>query len=274
MQIRRDVHPGAEHIALALTWADSGPVLPILAALGAPAPALPAAIQDRSGPADPRHDERQRRLAARAARLWRGGGAQPRLERIPLRRSRSAVDAVRARSAVPLRLGGGADTGHRCAGRTARCGRVGADRVRHKSGRLLDHQGGRVRAPDGRGGRRSGRSGRIGGVDRAPAPGPAGHAELRPQGRLQQRDGAGAVQLQRCGGADDGVPEQAVRHDRPRSICSPRYGSTRSATRPGRSPRRCWFWTRPTSSPAQGFHARRQTYICAGGSYCPSWSAA
>jgi hypothetical protein len=50
-------------------------------------------------------------------------------------------------------LGGRADAGHRCAGRTARRGSVGADRVRHQPGWLLDHPGGRVRAPDGRGGR-------------------------------------------------------------------------------------------------------------------------
>jgi len=47
VQIRHDAHLGAEHIALALTWVDSGPVPPILSALGAPAPALRAAILDR-----------------------------------------------------------------------------------------------------------------------------------------------------------------------------------------------------------------------------------
>ena len=47
VQVRRDAHLGAEHIALALTWVDSGPVPPILAALDAPAPILRAAILDR-----------------------------------------------------------------------------------------------------------------------------------------------------------------------------------------------------------------------------------
>ena len=43
----------------------------------------------------------------------------------------------------------------------ARCGRLGADRVRREPGRLLDHPGGRVRAPHGRGGGRPGRGGRV-----------------------------------------------------------------------------------------------------------------
>jgi hypothetical protein len=47
VQVRRDAHLGAEHIALALTWVSSGPVPPILVALGAPAPVLRAAILDR-----------------------------------------------------------------------------------------------------------------------------------------------------------------------------------------------------------------------------------
>ena len=46
VQVHRDARLGAEHIALALTWVNSGPVPPILAALGAPAPALRAAILD------------------------------------------------------------------------------------------------------------------------------------------------------------------------------------------------------------------------------------
>jgi hypothetical protein len=47
MKARHDDHIGVEHIALGLVAASSGPVLPILSALGASAPALRAAILDR-----------------------------------------------------------------------------------------------------------------------------------------------------------------------------------------------------------------------------------
>ena len=76
--------------------------------------------RQRSGPANVGGDQRERRLAARAARLRRRGGAGPGLERVPVRRPGPAVDAVRAGGAVPLRLGGGADPGHRRPGRPAR----------------------------------------------------------------------------------------------------------------------------------------------------------
>ena len=46
-------------------------------------------------------------------------------------------------------------------------------------------------------------------------PGPAGPAELGAEGRIQRRHGQGAGQRRPEGGPDDGVPEQALRHDRP-----------------------------------------------------------
>ena len=107
--------------------------------------ALPSGA--RGSRPDPGRRERQRRGARRALGLDGCRCAGARLQRAPLRRTRPAVAALRARRALPSGLGARA---HACLRlpRRARRRRRGPHRgLRHQPGRVLGRTGHRVRAP-------------------------------------------------------------------------------------------------------------------------------
>ena len=148
---------------------------------------LPAASgRVRRRAADAGDDQRQRRLAPALVAAGRADAHGPRLERLRLRRAGPAVDAVRARGAVPARLGGRADPGRRRAGRPARRRCERAHRLRHQPGRLLASTGLGLRAPVRRRGGRPGGRGCVHVLDGLPSAGDGAAARLRAEGPVQR----------------------------------------------------------------------------------------
>ena len=126
----------------------------------------------------------------------------------------------------------------------------GPDRLRRQPGRLLGHQGRRLRAPPGGRGGRPGGGGHVRGVDQAPGPARRWRCSSRAKRTPSTRPWPRPALTRPWPGPLLSGPSPTA--SATASTCSPRSRSTRCATSSARSLPRCWCWTPRTSSSVPG----------------------